>query len=58
MDGRVKSVYSLFKKLDKVGDIDKIYDLIALRIIVDDLSTGYLVLGILARYVSADVRED
>ena len=47
MDGRVKSVYSLFKKLDKVGDIDKIYDLIALRVIVDDLSTGYLVLGIL-----------
>lgn len=47
MDGRVKSVYSLFKKLDRVGDIDKIYDLIALRIIVDDLSTGYLVLGVL-----------
>ena len=47
MDGRVKSVYSLFKKLDKVGDVDKIYDLIALRVIVDDLSTGYLVLGIL-----------
>ena len=47
MDGRVKSVYSLFKKLDKVGDIDKIYDLIALRVIVDVLSTGYLVLGIL-----------
>lgn len=47
MDGRVKSVYSLFKKLDKVGDIDKIYDLIALRIIVDDLSTGYLVLSVL-----------
>ncbi len=47
MDGRVKSVYSLFKKLDKVGDIDKIYDLIALRVIVDDSSTGYLVLGIL-----------
>lgn len=47
MDGRVKSVYSLFKKMDKVGDIDKIYDLIALRIIVEDISTGYLVLGIL-----------
>ncbi len=47
MDGRVKSVYSLFKKLDKVGDVDKIYDLIALRVIVDDLSTRYLVLGIL-----------
>lgn len=47
MDGRVKSVYSLFKKMDRVGDIDKIYDLIALRIIVDDLSTGYLVLSVL-----------
>lgn len=47
MDGRVKSVYSLFKKMDRVGDIDKIYDLIALRIIVDDISTGYLVLSVL-----------
>lgn len=48
MDGRIKSVYSLFKKLDRVhGDIDRIHDLIALRIIVDDLSTGYLVLGVL-----------
>lgn len=47
IDGRVKSVYSLFKKMDRVGDIDKIYDLMALRIIVDDLSTGYLVLGVL-----------
>lgn len=45
MDGRIKSVYSLFKKLDRVSDIDKIYDLIALRIIVDDISTAYLVLG-------------
>ncbi|HMQ95766.1 MAG TPA: RelA/SpoT family protein [Candidatus Saccharibacteria bacterium] len=47
MDGRVKSAYSLFKKLDRVGDIDNIYDLIALRIIVDDISTCYLVLGML-----------
>lgn len=48
MDGRVKSVYSLYKKLDRVdGDIDRIHDLIALRIIVDDLSTGYLVLSVL-----------
>ncbi len=46
MDGRVKSVYSLFKKLDRVeGDIDRVHDLIALRLIVDDLSTCYLVLG-------------
>lgn len=48
MDGRIKSVYSLFKKLDRVeGDVDRIHDLIALRIIVDDLSTCYLVLGVL-----------
>jgi len=48
MDGRVKSVYSLYKKLDRLGgDIDKVHDLIALRIIVDDLSTCYLVLGVL-----------
>lgn len=46
MDGRVKSVYSLYKKLDRMhGDIEKIHDLIALRIIVDDLDTCYLVLS-------------
>jgi GTP pyrophosphokinase len=48
MDGRVKSVYSLYKKLDRVDqDIDRIHDLIALRIIVDDLDICYLVLGVL-----------
>ncbi|MCB9820171.1 bifunctional (p)ppGpp synthetase/guanosine-3',5'-bis(diphosphate) 3'-pyrophosphohydrolase [Candidatus Nomurabacteria bacterium] len=48
MDGRVKSVYSLYKKLDRVdGDIDRIHDLIALRIIAKDLDTCYLVLGVL-----------
>lgn len=45
MDGRIKSVYSLHKKLTKVGNIDDIYDLIALRIIVPDVDTCYLVLG-------------
>lgn len=47
MDGRIKSVYSLYKKLKKVKDIDNIYDLIALRIIVDDVPSCYLVLGLL-----------
>lgn len=47
MDGRVKSVYSLYKKLRRVPDIDDIYDLIALRIIVDDIPSCYLVLGLL-----------
>ncbi len=48
MDGRIKSVYSTFKKLDRLeGDMDRVHDLVALRIIVDDLSTCYLVLGVL-----------
>lgn len=47
MDGRVKSVYSLYKKLRKVNDIEAIYDLIALRVIVPDIDTCYLVLGVL-----------
>ncbi|MCL2173724.1 RelA/SpoT family protein [Candidatus Saccharibacteria bacterium] len=53
MDGRVKSIYSLHKKLSKYTndkgeeDLDSIYDLIALRIIVDDVTTCYLVLGLL-----------
>ncbi|AGL61805.1 (P)ppGpp synthetase I, SpoT/RelA [Candidatus Saccharimonas aalborgensis] len=45
IDGRVKSVYSLYKKLKRVPNIDDIYDLMALRIVVDDLATCYLVLG-------------
>jgi len=53
MDGRVKSVYSLHKKLSKYAsekgedNIDGVYDLIALRLIVDDVATCYLVLGLL-----------
>ena len=48
IDGRVKSIYSLFKKLKKVdNNIDDIYDLMALRIIVDNKETCYRVLGIL-----------
>lgn len=45
IDGRVKSIYSLYKKLRRVPDIDDIYDLMALRIIVDDVATCYLVMG-------------
>ncbi len=48
IDGRVKSVYSLFKKLDRVDhDIERVHDIIALRIIVQDLDDCYLVLGVL-----------
>lgn len=48
VNGRVKSIYSLYKKLKKVGDnIDDIYDLMALRIIVQSKEDCYKVLGIL-----------
>lgn len=45
IDGRIKSIYSLYKKMRRVPDIDDIYDLMALRIVVDDVATCYLVLG-------------
>lgn len=48
INGRVKSIFSLYKKLKKVdGNIDDIYDLMALRIIVKNKETCYRVLGIL-----------
>jgi guanosine-3',5'-bis(diphosphate) 3'-pyrophosphohydrolase len=48
VNGRVKSIYSLHKKLKKVSDnIDDIYDLMALRIVVKNKEDCYKVLGIL-----------
>jgi len=48
INGRVKSIYSLYKKLKKVnGNIEDIYDLMALRIVVNDKETCYRVLGVL-----------
>jgi guanosine-3',5'-bis(diphosphate) 3'-pyrophosphohydrolase len=48
INGRVKSIYSLHKKLKKVGgNIDDIYDLMALRIIVETKEDCYRVLGVL-----------
>lgn len=46
--GRVKHYYSLYKKLKKHEDnIEKIYDLTALRVIVESVSDCYKVLGII-----------
>lgn len=46
--GRAKRIYSLFKKLQRYNnDIDKIYDLVAIRVIVGDVAECYTVLGIL-----------
>ncbi len=48
MDGRVKSIYSLYRKLAKTdGQIDNIYDLIALRVVVDSKEDCYRVLGVI-----------
>ena len=48
LSGRVKSVYSLHKKLAKHNqNMGEIYDLTALRIIVDDITDCYLTLGII-----------
>lgn len=46
IDGRIKTIYSLFKKLKK-SPIDEIYDLMAIRIIVQSKEDCYRVLGIL-----------
>jgi RelA/SpoT family (p)ppGpp synthetase len=48
INGRVKSIYSLHKKLKKVNNnVDDIYDLMALRIIVETKEECYRVLGVL-----------
>lgn len=47
ISGRVKSIYSLHKKLQKAGEIDQVYDLMALRIIVKNKEDCYRVLGVL-----------
>ena len=45
---RAKKWYSLYKKLKKHdGDISKIYDLVALRIVVDTLEDCYVVMGLI-----------
>ena len=48
ISGRVKSVYSLHKKLAKHNqNMGEIYDLTALRIIVPDIVSCYLTLGVI-----------
>jgi GTP diphosphokinase / guanosine-3',5'-bis(diphosphate) 3'-diphosphatase len=45
---RIKSIFSIYQKLLRKGkDINKIYDLIALRIIVDDVADCYSAMGVL-----------
>jgi GTP pyrophosphokinase len=47
VQSRVKHLYSLFRKLQKYeNDIDKIYDLVAVRILVPTLADCYTALGV------------
>ncbi|MDR1731057.1 MAG: bifunctional (p)ppGpp synthetase/guanosine-3',5'-bis(diphosphate) 3'-pyrophosphohydrolase [Synergistaceae bacterium] len=45
--GRAKHYYSIYEKMErKKLSIDELYDILAIRVLVDDLSTCYAVLGI------------
>jgi len=51
IDGRVKHLYSIYKKLQKVnGNISEIYDIMAVRIVVDSVEDCYKVLGIIHKH--------
>ena len=45
--GRSKSIYSIYKKLDKGKKFSDIYDLLALRVLVDNVSECYQALGLI-----------
>ena len=45
--GRAKSIYSIYKKLDKGKKFSEIYDLLALRVFVDTKEECYKALGII-----------
>ncbi|MFP4315772.1 MAG: RelA/SpoT family protein [Desulfovibrionales bacterium] len=46
--GRIKHIYSVYQKMLQQGlDLDQIYDIIAFRIIVDNIKECYAVLGLI-----------
>ncbi|MGH7141536.1 MAG: RelA/SpoT family protein [Minisyncoccia bacterium] len=46
IDYRVKGLYSLWRKLQRKGDIGSIHDIAALRVLVDSIADCYRVLGV------------
>ncbi|HVY67378.1 MAG TPA: RelA/SpoT family protein [Patescibacteria group bacterium] len=51
ISGRVKRLYSLYRKLQKYeGDLGKIHDIVALRIITRSVSDCYAVLGVIHKH--------
>ena len=52
LKGRVKRVYSLYKKLPRYdNDVNKIYDLIALRVVTQSTSDCYSALGAIHKHL-------
>lgn len=49
MHGRIKHLYSLYKKILEKGDISQIYDIVAQRIIVPNVADCYAALGVIHR---------
>jgi GTP diphosphokinase / guanosine-3',5'-bis(diphosphate) 3'-diphosphatase len=48
VQGRVKHLYSLYRKLTRYGnDLSKVYDVIAVRIVVADVEDCYTALGVI-----------
>lgn len=53
IDGRKKSLYSLWRKLERpeiFWDFEKVYDVVALRILVDTDAQCYTALGVVHKY--------
>lgn len=46
IEGRAKHFYSIYKKLQRVGNFEQIYDLLAVRILVEDIQSCYAILGV------------
>ncbi len=46
ISGRPKHIYSIWKKVERKGSFDQVYDVRAVRVIVDTVAQCYLVLGI------------
>ncbi len=46
IEGRAKHFYSIYRKMQRVGNFEEIYDLLAVRILVEDIQSCYAILGI------------
>ena len=59
VDGRVKHFFSIYKKMvNQDKTIDQIYDLFAVRILVDTVKDCYAALGVIHEMYKPDSRHD